>query len=105
MVRPFRVVARKDPDLKVYFPEECPIQVHQLRVYPCPSKLPAGFYWYGGQRKSPGHVPPWLQKLLSVSTGEGQDIPMEGTGEAELDEEESREQNEPPHGEAKRTGR
>ena len=65
---PYRVTQRDDPDItvvKVHFPEEGAIQVHQSRVCSCPSKLPAGFYWYGGQRKSPGRLPPWLAKLLS----------------------------------------
>ena len=58
---------RNDPDVtvvKVYFPEEGTIQVHQSRVCSCPPRLPAGFYWYGGQRKSSGRLPPWLAKLF-----------------------------------------
>ena len=27
--------------------------------------MPTGFYWYGGNRKSPGKVPKWLQQLLA----------------------------------------
>ena len=33
--------------VKVYIPREAPIQVHQLRVKPCPPGFPAGFFWYG----------------------------------------------------------
>lgn len=65
---PYRVTQKDDPDVtvvKVFFPEDGPIQVHQSRVCSCPMKLPAGFYWYGGQRKSPGRLPPWLAKVLS----------------------------------------
>ena len=65
---PYRIIARSDPDVtvaKVHFPEDGTIRVHQLRVCPCPPLLPAGFYWYGGNRKSPGRVPQWLQQLLS----------------------------------------
>ena len=36
----------------------------------CPPRLPAGFYWYGGQIKSPGCLPPWLARLLSKETEE-----------------------------------
>ncbi len=54
---PYRVVSRKDPDLtvvKVYFPQDRLIQIHQLRVQPCPPDLLAGFFWYGGKRSGPG---------------------------------------------------
>ena len=34
--------------VKVYYPEEGPLQIHRTRVCPCPSALPVGFYWYGG---------------------------------------------------------
>ena len=68
---PYRVTQRDDPDVtvvKVYFPEDGPIQVHQSSVSLCPMKLLTGFYWYGGQKKSPGRLPPWLAKLLSGET-------------------------------------
>ena len=54
---PFRVLERRDPNLtlrSVYFPEEPSMLVHQLRVCPCPDHLPAGFFWYGSRRRSPG---------------------------------------------------
>ena len=44
----------------------------QGRVCSCPPRLPAGFYWYGGRRKSPGRLPPWLAKLLSNQTEESE---------------------------------
>ena len=72
---------RNDPDVtvvKVYFPEEGAIQVHQSRVCSCPPQLPAVFYWYGGQRKSPGCLPPWLAKLLSQETEESNILEQEG---------------------------
>lgn len=65
---PYRVTQRNDPDvtaIKVYYPDEGPIQVHQSRVCPCPPKLPAGFYWYGGRRKSPGRIPQWVHQLFT----------------------------------------
>ena len=70
---PFRVVARRDPNLtvtKVYFPEDTPIEIHQLRVCPSPNALPAGFYWYGARRRSPGRTPNWLQRMLAMTNGE-----------------------------------
>ena len=67
---PYRVVQSTEPNVTVvkqYFPEEGTIQVHQLRVRPCP-QLPIGYYWYGGKRHSSGKVPEWVNKLLSVNS-------------------------------------
>lgn len=53
---PYCVTAVNEPDatlVKVYFPEEGPIQVHLSRVCPCPPLLPASFYWYGGNHRCP----------------------------------------------------
>ena len=64
---PYRVTQLNNPDItvvKVYFPEEGPLQVHQLRVCQCPSGLPVGFYWYGGTRKSSGRVPQWVERIV-----------------------------------------
>ena len=65
---PYRVTQINDPDItvvKVFFPDDGPIQVHQSRACMCPEQLPAGFYWYGGNRKSAGKVPKWVDRLLS----------------------------------------
>ena len=65
---PYRVVEKRDPDVTVvpvHFPDSGRIQVHQSRVCLCPSKLPPGFYWYGGNRLSHGKIPKWLSELLS----------------------------------------
>ena len=54
---PYRVLSTRGPDvtaIKVYFPEDSSIQVHQTRVTPCPSEFPAGYYWYGGKRRGNG---------------------------------------------------
>ena len=70
---PYRVTQRNDPDVtlvKVFFPDEGSIQVHQSRVCQCPPKMPVGFYWYGGNRKSPGRVPQWLQRLVGPTSGQ-----------------------------------
>ena len=64
---PYRVVERRDPDLtmvKVYAPQDGQIQVHQTRVAHCPPELPAGFFWYGTKRSSPGRPPRWVDQLL-----------------------------------------
>ena len=78
------------------------------RVTPCPSTFPAGYYWYGTRRHSPGRPPKWVQKLLDAdekeSTVESQlesememddtqakdssDIEMEGTGDGGHSEQE-----------------
>eukprot|EP00731_Ephydatia_muelleri_P007839 Em0004g177a len=65
---PYRVTQINDPDItvvKVFFPDDGPIQVHQSRACMCPEQLPAGFYWYSGNRKSAGKVPKWVDRLLS----------------------------------------
>jgi len=46
--------------VKVHFPGEEPINVHQMRVMPCPQ---ASYYWYGRKKHSSGKVPQWLEKL------------------------------------------
>ena len=64
---PYRVVACNDPDLtvvKVYFPEDGSIQIHQSRVSVCPSGFPAGFYWYGKKKRSTDCCPRWVKNLL-----------------------------------------
>ena len=51
--------------VKVYFPREDTVKVHQTRVKPCPDGPLAGYYWYGSKRKGPGHPPKWVEKVLS----------------------------------------
>ena len=48
-----------------YFPQDSQIQVHQMRVTPCPQEFPAGYYWYGTKRHGPGYPPKWVDKLLN----------------------------------------
>ena len=70
--RPYGVTQINDPDItvvKVFFPDDDPIQVHQTKVCPCPEQLPAGFYCYGGNRKSAGKVPRWVERLLTQGDG------------------------------------
>ncbi len=60
---PYRAIERNDPDLtisKVYYPQEGTIQVHQERICFCPPGLPAGYFWYGKRRHSPGRHPWWV---------------------------------------------
>ena len=62
---PYRITSLDNPDVtvvKVYFPQDGTIQIHQLRVQPCLQDLPAGFYWYGGKRSGPGRPPKWVNK-------------------------------------------
>ena len=69
---PYRIIRCDDPDVTVvkqFFPDEGTIQVHQLRVCPCP-QLPIGYYWYGGRRHSSGRTPKWIHKLLSKGTAD-----------------------------------
>ena len=67
---PYRVTSVKNPDVsvvKVYFPQEKQIVIHQSRVKHCPMNFPAGFYWYGGKQKAQGRTPTWVQNLLAGS--------------------------------------
>lgn len=44
---PYRIMARKDPDVTVtksYFSKESRIQIHQSRICPCPLRLPIGYF-------------------------------------------------------------
>ena len=69
---PYRVIARQDPDLtvvKVYYPQEGQIQIHQERVCFCPPAFPAGYFWYGTRRHSVGRPPKWVQNLLQGGSG------------------------------------
>ena len=72
---PFRIICKQDPNLtvrKVYFPEDPELTIHQLRVCPSPSMLPAGFYWYGAKRRSRGRTPTWLQRMLNATAAADQ---------------------------------
>ena len=65
---PYRITSCNETNVtavKVYFPRENPMQVHQLRVKPCPRHFPAGFYWYGTKRKGPGRPPRWVENILA----------------------------------------
>ena len=68
---PYRVTSCNETNVtavKVYFPREDPIQVHQLRVKPCPRGFTAGYYWYGSKRRDlvvrhAGYGMSWLAKI------------------------------------------
>ncbi len=47
----------------MYFPQEPAIQIHQIRVCPCPVEFPPGYYWYGCKQHFPG-PPCWVEDLL-----------------------------------------
>ena len=101
---PYHVLARNDPDLtvaKVYFPQDGQIQIHQLRVTPCPAEFPAGYYWYGKKKQSPGRPAKWVEQLLSSPSRLGQNCgeqqPNESeaaTSESEYDEKSDDEEEE-----------
>ena len=76
---PYRVTSVNDPDLssiKVYFPQDQAIRVHQSRIKTCPLNFPSGFYWYGGKRRGPGRPLKWVSKVLN-SLDSDQDTPTE----------------------------
>ena len=65
---PYRVVQCSGPDVtvvKIYRPQDGQIQVHQLRVTPCPPEFPAGYFWYGNKRHGPGRPPKWVDLMLN----------------------------------------
>ena len=51
---------------KVYFPQDKEIRVHLSRVKLCPPNFPAGFYWYGGKKRGPGHSPKWVEQMMAL---------------------------------------
>ena len=64
----YRIVSRDDPDLtvmKMYFPDDPQIQVHQERVQMCPDSFPPGFYWYSKMKHGPGHPSKKICKKLA----------------------------------------
>ena len=66
---PFRVKESSSTGVtavKVYFPEQDPIQVHQSRVSHCPEGFPPGWFWYGGRRSGPGRPPKWIEQVLQA---------------------------------------
>ena len=65
---PYRVTSVNDSDLsliKVYFPQDQAIQVHQSRIKTCPLNFPSGFYWYGGKRRGSGRPLMGVSKVLN----------------------------------------
>ena len=63
---PYRIMKLTDTGvtaIKIYFPEDGTIKVHQNRVSPCPMGLPAGCYWYGEKHKCPS-LPKWAFSLF-----------------------------------------
>ena len=93
---PYRIVSRDDPDVtvvKVYSPQDKPIRVHMSRVTPCPSAFPAGYYWYGTRRHSPGRPPKWVQKLLDADEKESA-VESELESEMEMDDTQAKDSSE-----------
>ena len=65
---PYHVVSKNNINItatKVYLPDDRHIQFHQNRVQKCPMNFPAGYYWYGSKRPSPGRPPKWVELLLT----------------------------------------
>ena len=74
---PYRVSSVCEPTIcvtSVYFPTTEAIKIHLSRVKACPPNLPAGFYWYGGNKKSLGHTPKWVDGLLSQDVSNNSDV-------------------------------
>ena len=56
--------------VKVYFPWDEPIRVHQMRVKPCPDGILVGYYWYGIKQKGTGRPPRWVENVLADVTNQ-----------------------------------
>ena len=57
---PYRIITMTDKDItaiRIYFPKDGSIKVHQGQVTKCLMGFPAGFYWYGDKKQGPGHLP------------------------------------------------
>ena len=50
--------------VKIYFPEDGSIKVHQEWVTTCPLNFLAGCYWHGVGKQGPGHLPRWFKHTL-----------------------------------------
>ena len=77
---------------KVYFPDEKSIKVHQNQVQICPFNFPAGYYWYGKKRASPGRPPKWVEQLLTSKETEhdhDDDATVDPCGDDHQDEEDA----------------
>ena len=62
---PYPIQRSDGPDatvVKVYFPQDGGIQVHQTQIRHC-TGIPAGFYWYGGKHSGPGQPPKWTSNI------------------------------------------
>ena len=91
---PYRVTELPEPDVcltNLYYPDS----KIKSRVKQCPSNLPAGFYWYGGNKKSLGHTPSWVAELLvddnvapEEEAGDRTDPPQDGEHSEDEDEDE-----------------
>ena len=64
--RPYGITQINDPCSEVLV---MMVQSTPTRVCLCPEQLPAGFYWYGGNRRSAGKVPRRVERLLSQGDG------------------------------------
>lgn len=74
---PYRVIesdATGVPAIKVYASQEDPIHVHQSRVTRCPPGFPAGYWWYGNRRSSPGRPPKWVDRYLTTQDTHSGDV-------------------------------
>ena len=89
---PYQTISCNDTNftaVNVYFPRETPIQVHQMRVKPCPDGFLSGYYSYGGKRQGPGRPPRWVQTILSGDASQTDDdsrIEHDATVEPSIDD-------------------
>ena len=86
---PYRITANEQPDIcvsKVYFPDDKVIRIHLSRVKVCPAHFPAGFYWYGSKRRSPGRAPKWVAEMMALCNQSTEEQAREEVKEVEPSE-------------------
>ena len=57
-----------DPDVtvvKIYFPDDPQIQIHQSRIQMCLDLFPQGFYWFGKKKQGPGRPSKRVKEKLT----------------------------------------
>ena len=77
--------------VKVYFPTDAPIQVHQSRINKGPPSFPNDFYWYGKGRSKPGRPTKKIQELLKAIYAEMRQSSHNIVSEEGNDQEDQRE--------------
>jgi len=86
---PYQITSCDDPDIatvKVFFPTDPFVQVHQSRVIKCPPTFLTDVYWYGGKRSKLGRPPKRMQKQLEEIDAEVEHLYNDSSIECEYED-------------------